>query len=163
MGPYGVGDGELVSALGRLWPTDSGHGSGADRAGHRAHAGAPTLSHRRVEGLYGGAAAGRGGRVSSPASWESGPQAQTTARGSQKLVLCAGREGPRQGGPCRGGEQARGLRWPTPFWQAVAPPAARRDDPASVHGTLVWSIAWTRRAPAASHPVSVLEPHAPPG
>lgn len=85
------------------------------------------------------------------------------ARGPQKLVLCAGCEGPQQGGPCRGGQQARGLRWPTPFWQAVAPLAARRDNPDGVHGTLVWHAAGAGGPLATPHPVSVLEPHAPPG
>src|SRR5205823_20600 len=65
-------------------------------------------------------------------------------------------------GPCRGGEQARRLRWAAPFWQAVAPPATRRDDPDSLYGTLVWHLAWAGRAPAASHSVSVLEPRSPP-
>ena len=40
---------------------------------------APPLSHGRLEGLYRGAAPGGGRGVSAPASWESGPQAQTTA------------------------------------------------------------------------------------
>src|SRR5438045_1507437 len=57
---------------------------------------------------------------------------------------------------------ARRLRWAAPFWQAVAPPATRRDDPDSLYGTLVWHLAWAGRAPAASHAVSVLEPRAPP-
>ena len=111
---------------------------------------------------YPAAAAGLRGGVSASTSWEGGPQAQTTARGPQKLVLCSGREGPRQGGPCRGGEQTRGLRWPAPFWQAVAPPAARGDNPDSFYGTLVCHLAWAGRAPAAPHSVSVLEPPAPP-
>src|SRR5205823_14982880 len=65
-------------------------------------------------------------------------------------------------GPCRGGEQARRLRWAAPFWQAVAPPATRRDAPDSLYGTLVWHLAWAGRAPAASHSVSVPEPRSPP-
>src|ERR687886_754896 len=158
MGPYGFGDGELVSALGRLRTTYPGHGGHADCTGHSPHAGAPTFSHRRVEGLYSGTVAGRGDRVSSATSGAGGPQAQTTARGPQKLVLCTGCKGPQQGGPCRGGQQARGLRWPTPFWQAVAPAPTWHDDPDRLHGTLVWHLAWARRAPPAPHPMSLQDP-----
>ena len=45
---------------------------------------APALSHGWVEGLYGGVASGRGGRVSSPAAWESGPQAEAPAGGAAR-------------------------------------------------------------------------------
>src|SRR5207253_6217083 len=163
MGAYRVGHGELVPPVGRLRTAYPGHGSGADRAGRRSHAGSPTLSHGRVEGLYGGAPAGFGGRVSSPASWESRPQAEAPAGGSADPVLRPGGQGPQHDWPCRGGQQARGLRWPTPFWQAVAPAPARHDDPDGLHGTLVWHLAWAGRSPAAPYPVSVLEPRAPPG
>ena len=83
-------------------------------------------------------------------SWEGGPQAQTTARGPQKLILCAGREGPQQGGPCRGGEQTRGLRWPAPFWQAVAPPAAgRQSRPPLWNAGMAPCVGWSRPCGAA--------------
>src|SRR5262245_4421744 len=163
MGPYGLGDGALVAALGRLWPPDAGQGRGADRTGRRTHAGAPPLSYRWVEGLYGGAAAGRGGRVSASASGQGGPQAQASAGGSAAPVVCPSGQGPRPSRACRGGPPACRLRWSAPFWQAVAPAPAWHDDPDGLHGTLVWHLAWTRRAPAAPYPVSVLESHAPSG
>src|SRR4029450_1395836 len=163
MGAYSVSHGKLVPPVGRLRTADPGHGSGADRASRRAHTGAPTLSHGWVEGLYGSAASGRGGRVSSPASWESGPQAEAPTGSAANPVLRPGGQGPQHGWPGRGGQPARGLRWPTPFWQAVAPAPARHDDPDGLHGTLVWHLAWAGCATAAPHSVSVLEPHAPPG
>src|SRR5262249_33825353 len=67
------------------------------------------------------------------------------------------------GWPGRGGQPARRLRWPTSFWQAVAPAPTWHDDPDRLHGTLVWHLAWAGGALAAPHPVSVLEPHASPG
>lgn len=118
---------------------------------------------RRVEGLYGGAASVCREPASSSASWDSGPPAVIAASSSPKLVLCSGRAGTPPGKPCCDGQQARGLRWPTPFWQVVALPATRRDAPDSIYGTLVWHIAGTGRAPAASPPVSGLEPRSPPG
>src|SRR5262245_34458038 len=129
MGVYSIGHGNLVSPVGRLRPAYQGHGSGAARAGDRAHAGTPTLSHRRVEGLYGGAAAGRRGRVAAAAAWEGVPQAQAAVGGAADPVLRPSGQGPQYGWPGRRGQQARGLWWPTPFWQAVAPTPARHDDP----------------------------------
>src|SRR6476619_1567057 len=158
MGAYRVGHGELVPPVGRLRTAYPGHGSSADRASRRAHTGAPTLSHGWVEGLYGGAPAGRGGRVSSPASWESGPQAEAPAGGSAHPVLRPSSQGPQHGWPCRGGPQTRGLRWSASLYEAVRPTAARGDDPDGLYGTVVWHLAWAGRAPAAAHAVSVLEP-----
>ena len=163
MGAYGLGDGELVSPVGRLWPAYPGHRRRADRAGRRSHTAAPTLSYGRVEALYSGAASGRGGRVSSPASWESGPQAEAPAGGSAHPVLRPSSQEPQPGWPCREGPQTRGLRWSASLYEAVRPTAARGDDPDSLYGTVVWHLAWAGCAPAAPHPVSVLEPHAPPG
>src|SRR5207248_11376965 len=134
MGAYRVGHGELVSPVGRLRPAYPGHGSGANRASHRSHAGTPTLAHRRVEGLYGGAAAGRGGRVSA-AAWDSGPQADAPAGGSAGPVVGPGGQGPQHGWPWRGGQQTRGPRRAAPFWQAVAPATTRPADPDGRHGT----------------------------
>src|SRR4029453_9090861 len=163
MGAYRVGHGELVPPVGRLRPAAPGHGSGADRASRRAYAGAPTLSHGWVEGLYGGAASGHRGRVSSSASWESGPQAKAPAGGSAAPLLRPSGQGSQHGWPPCGGQQACRLWWSTPFWQAVAPAPARRDDPDGFHGTLVWHLAGAGRTPATPHPVSVLEPRSPPG
>src|SRR5215510_937819 len=163
MGAYRVGHGELVPAVGRLRPPYPGHGRGADRTGRRSHTGSPTLSHGWVEGLDGGVAAGCGGRVSAAAAWESRAQAEAPAGSAADPVLRPGGQGPQHGWPCCGGQPARGLRWPTPFWQAIAPAPTRHDDPDRLYGTLVWHLAWARRPPAAPHPLSVLEPHAPPG
>src|SRR5436190_13485074 len=99
MGAYGVGHGELVPPVGRLRPTAPGDGSGADRTGRRARARAPPLSHGWVEGLYGGVASGRGGRVSSATAWESGPQAQAAVGGAADPVLRPGGQGPQYGWP----------------------------------------------------------------
>jgi hypothetical protein len=82
--------------------------------------------------------------------------------GSADSVLRPGGQGAQHDWPCRGGQPAWSLRWPTPFWQAVAPAPARHDDSDGLYGTLVWHLAWAGRAPAAPHPVSILEPHAPP-
>src|SRR5215510_2210985 len=155
MGAYSVGHGKLVPPVGRLWPADPGHGSGAGRASRRAHTGAPPLSHGWVEGLYGSAVSGRGGRVSSPASWESGPQAEAPTGSAANPVLRPGGQGPQHGWPGRGGQPARGLRWPTSFLQAVAPGSVRHDDPDVLHVTLVWCLAWAGGVLAAPHPLSV--------
>src|SRR5499426_2900794 len=163
MGTYGLGDGELVSPLGRLWPAYPGHSSRAARAGHRAHAAAPALSYGRVEALYCGAASGRGGRVSAAAAWESGPQAEAPAGGAAHPVLRPGGQGPQHSWPCRGGPQTRGLRWSASLCQAVRLTAARGDDPDGLYGTVVWHIAWAGRTLAAAHAVSVLEPCSPSG
>ena len=163
MDPYGLGDGELVSALGRLRPAYPGHGSRADRAGRRSRAGAPALSHGWVEGLYARRCSRcvgvvyrrrRRGKV--------GRKPKPRLVAPKHLFYAQVVKVRNTGGPCRGGQQARGLRWSAPFWQAVASAAARHDDPDSLHGTLVWHLAWAGRAPAAPHPVSVLEPRPPP-
>src|SRR5262247_81801 len=163
MGTYGLGDGELVSPLGRLWPAYPGHSSRAARAGHRSHAAAPALSYGRVEALYCGAAAGRGVRVSAAAAWESGPQAEAPAGGAAHPVLRPGGQGPQHGWPCRGGPQTRGLRRSASLCEAVRPTATRGDDPDGLYGTVVWHLAWAGRTPAAAHAVSVLEPGSPSG
>jgi hypothetical protein len=163
VGAYGFSDGQLVSPVGRLRTTDPGYGRHAHRAGRRSHPAAPALSHGRVESLYCGAAPGRGGRVSSAASGESGPQAEAPPRGAQDAVVRSGGQGAQHDWPGRGGPQARGVRWPAPFWQAVASAPAWRDDPDSLYGTLVWDATGTGGAPAAPYPVSVLVPHSPPG
>ena len=163
MGPYSVGHGELVSPVGRLRPTYPGHGRHADRSGRRSNPAATALSHGRVESLYCGAAAGRGGRVSSPPAWERGPQAETAVSGTKKLVLRPGSEETQHGWPGGGCPQAGRVRRPAPFWQAVAPTAARGDDPDRVYGTLVWDATGPGGAPAAPHPVSILEPQPSPG
>src|SRR5262245_15697611 len=163
MGAYSLGHGQLVPPVGRLWTADAGDGSHTYCAGCRAYPAASALAHRWVEGLYGGVAAGRGGRVSAATAWDSGPQAEAPAGGSAGPVLCPSGQGPQPSWPCRGGQPARGLRWPTPVWQAVAPAPTRYDVPDGLHGTLVWHLAWVGRAPAAPYPVSVLEPRAPPG
>src|SRR5215510_16568835 len=121
MGAYSLGHGQLVPPVGRLWTTDPGHGSDADRAGHRAYSAASPVSHRGVEGVYCGVAAGCGGRVSAATAWESRAQAEASAGSAADLVLRPGGQGPQHGWPGRGGQPARGLRWPTPFGQAVAP------------------------------------------
>ena len=149
--------------VGRLWTADSRDGSHAARSGRRAHPADTALSHGRVEGLYRGAAPGRGGGVSSPPTWESGPQAQAAVGGSESLVLRPGGEVPQQGGPGGGRPQASGVRWPAPFCQAVVSAAARGDDPDRLYGTLVWDATGTGGVPAAPHPVSILEPQPPPG
>src|SRR5262245_20801980 len=87
MGAYGVGDGELVSALGRLWTTDAGDGSRPHRAGCRACPAATPVSHGWLESLPRGAPPGRGRRISSPASWARGAQAEAPTRSAQKPVL----------------------------------------------------------------------------
>src|SRR5215467_8516236 len=163
MGPYRVGHGELVSPVGRLRPTDPGHGRHADRAGRRSHPAATALSHGWVEGRYRGAAPGRGGRVSAAAAWNRGPQAEAPTRGAKDAVLRPSGQGPQHGWPGRGGYPTRGLRWSASLCQAVTSPATRHDDPDGFHGTMVWDAAGARRTPAAPHPVSVVEPLAPPG
>src|SRR5919202_2369199 len=163
MGPYRVGHGELVSPVGRLWPAYPGHSRQADRAGRRAHPAAPALSHGWMEGLYGGAAPGRRRRVSSPPAWESGPHAEAAGGGSASLVLRPSGEESQPGWPGGGGPPAGRVRRPAPFWQAGGSAATRGDEPDSLSGTLVWHAPGTGSAPAASHPVSILEPHPPPG
>ena len=158
MGAYGIGHGEWVAALGRLWPTHARHRSRADRAGRRADSPAAAVSHRWLEGLHGSVAPSRGRRVSSPAAGESGPPAAPPAGGSASPVLRPGGQGPPEDGPRRGGPQAgRGGR-PVPFGQAMAPSAARRDAPDRLDGTVVWHLAGARRALAAPPAVAVLEP-----
>src|SRR5215471_8942947 len=163
MGPYRVGHGELVSPVGRLRTAYPGHGRHADRAGRRSHPAAAALSHGRVEGLYRGAAPGRGGGVSSPSTWQSGPQAEAAVGGSESPVLRPGGEESQHGWPGGGGPQTGGIWWPTPFWQAVASAAARGDDPERLYGTVVWDTTGAGGPPAAAHSVAVLEPHPPPG
>src|SRR5262245_38385356 len=163
MGAYRVGHGELVPAVGRLRPTSPGYGSDADRAARRAYPAASPVSYRRVEAASRGAAPGCGGWGSAATAWGSRAQAGASAGSGADLGLRPGGQGPQHGWPGRGGQPARGLRWPTPFWQAIAPAPTWPDDPDSLYGTLVWHLAGAGRTPAAPHPVSVLEPHAPPG
>src|SRR4029450_8608896 len=163
MGAYGFGDGELVSALGRLWPTYAGDGSRPPRAGRCAGPAASPVSHGWLESLSRGAPPGRGHRVSSPASWARGAQAEAPTRRAKKPVLRPGGQGPQQDGPGRGGQSEGGLRWPAPFSQTVALTATREDDPDSLYGTVGW---YPRRAggpPTPPHPVSFVEPPPPPG
>lgn len=68
-----------------------------------SHAGTPPLSHRRVESLDGGAAAGRGGRVAAAAAGNRGPQAEAPTRGAKDAVLRPSGQGPQHGWPGRGG------------------------------------------------------------
>src|SRR4029453_1801919 len=89
MGPYRLGHGELVFPVGRLWTADSRDGSHAARSGRRAHPADTALSHGRVEGLYRGAAPGRGGGVSSPPTWERGAETQAAGGGSESLAYYA--------------------------------------------------------------------------
>src|SRR4029453_7487387 len=157
------GDGQLVSPLGRLGPTHARHRSHPHRVGRRACPAATPVSHGWVEGLHSGIASGRGRRVSSPASWARGAQAEASTRGAQNAVLRAGGQGPQQGRPGRGGEREGVARCPAPFWQAVAPPAARRDNPDSLYETVVWHLAGAGCAPTAPHALSILEPRSPSG
>src|SRR5215470_16469689 len=134
MGAYRVGHGELVPVVGRLRPTYPGHGSDADRAGRRAYPAASPVSSRWVDGVSRGVASGCGGCVSAATAWESRAQAEASAGSATDLVLRPGGQGPHHGWPGRGGQQARGLRWPTPFWQAMAPAPPWPDDPDRLYG-----------------------------
>src|SRR3954454_402763 len=163
MGAYRVGHGELVSAVGRLWPTHAGDGGNPDRPGRGPCAAAAGLSHRWVEGLHGGTLASLWGPLSAAASGQGGPQAQTAAGSPQRPVLCPGGQGPQQDGSGRRGQQARGVRRPAPFWEAVAPAAARCHDPNSLYGTVVWDTPRLGGPATAPHPVPIVEPLPPPG
>src|SRR5262249_27349269 len=57
--------------------------------------------------------------VAAPASWTRGAQAQTALGGTARPVRRASGASAGQDGPRCGGQQARGLRWPTSFWQTV--------------------------------------------
>lgn len=96
-------------------------------------------------------------------AWAGRPSAPVPVGSATEPVVRPGEQGPPPGGPGRGGQAARRLRWPTPFWPAVAPAPPWHDDPDGLQGTLVWHRAWAGGTPAAPHPVSVLEPHASPG
>jgi hypothetical protein len=142
-----------------LRPAHAGGSGPADRSGGCPRADSPPLPDGRLAGLPRGTApSGRGG-VSAPAAWARGAHPPTAFGGTARPVLRARGASAGPDGPGRGGPPARGLRWATPVWPAVASAPARRDDPDRLDGTLGWHLAWACGAPAAPHPLCVWDCH----
>jgi hypothetical protein len=159
----------------RLWRGAAGCGAGAPVAPARRPR-QPPCSRRSSRGPGSGPGcarrAGRPPRRRCSKSWGAGlvPGGGGTWAGSRRpvsgrphagLTPQGSRAAPRLATAWRAA--AGGGRWPAPFWPAVAPPATRGPAPHRLYGTVVWHAPGAGGPSPTPPPVSVVEPHAPPG